>query len=207
MMFFENLANNVTVAGLTTSQAFKMSMGVSTMGIVGNISSWFLCNSVGRRRSFIPGIVVMTIILFLIGILDVVPNYGSSEQWGQAVLTVIYNFFYFMCVGGMVYIIFAEVPSSRLRSRTVGLTIMCTNVLSIIINIIIPYMLNPTDGNWRGKTGFFFGALAAICVVWAYLCVPETKGRTFEELDIMFERKVNIRAFGKYTVDVAEVQL
>ena len=184
-----------------------MSMGVSTMGIIGNISSWFLCNSVGRRRSFFVGIAVMTIILFLIGILDVVPNYSAREQWGQAVLTVIYNFFYFMCVGGMVYIIFSEVSAARLRSRTVGLTIMCTNVLSIIINIIIPYMLNPNDGNWRGKTGFFFGALAALCMVWAFLCVPETKGRTFEELDIMFQRKVSTRAFRGYEVDVSEVQI
>jgi len=52
----------------------------------------------------------------------------------------------------------------------------------------------------RGKLGFFFGSLALACLCWSYLRVPETKGRTFEELDIMFERGVKTREFKNYVV-------
>lgn len=34
-------------------------------------------------------------------------------------------------------------------------------------------MINPDQANMRGKLGFFFGGLAALCLVWSYFRVPE----------------------------------
>lgn len=53
----------------------------------------------------------------------------------------------------------------------------------------------------RGKLGFFFGGLGAICWVWVYFRVPETGGRTYEELDTMFERNVKTKDFKRYVVE------
>jgi MFS transporter, SP family, general alpha glucoside:H+ symporter len=55
----------------------------------------------------------------------------------------------------------------------------------------------------QGKLGFFFGGLAALCYVWAYFRVPETQGRTYEELDLLFSKKVPARKFKGYEVDIA----
>ena len=52
----------------------------------------------------------------------------------------------------------------------------------------------------RGKLGFFFGSLATICWFWVFFRVPETSNRTYEELDVMFERGVKTREFKKYVV-------
>jgi SP family general alpha glucoside:H+ symporter-like MFS transporter len=40
--------------------------------------------------------------------------------------------------------------------------------------------------------------------VWVIFRMPETKGRTFEELDLMFAAKVSTRKFAKYKVDAYE---
>jgi SP family general alpha glucoside:H+ symporter-like MFS transporter len=37
--------------------------------------------------------------------------------------------------------------------------------------------------------------------VWAYFRLPEPKGRTYEEWDILFEKKVSVRKFAKANVD------
>jgi SP family general alpha glucoside:H+ symporter-like MFS transporter len=37
-----------------------------------------------------------------------------------------------------------------------------------------------------------------ICFVWAWFRVPETKGRTYKELDLMFAEGVRTREFKKY---------
>jgi len=50
-------------------------------------------------------------------------------------------------------------------------------------------------------TGFFFGGLAALSLVWSYFRVPETKGRTYAELDVMFERGVRTREFKNYKLE------
>lgn len=43
----------------------------------------------------------------------------------------------------------------------------------------------------------------AMILVWAFFRVPETKDRTFGEVDILFDHGVNARKFRKVEVDVA----
>lgn len=102
----------------------------------------------------------------------------------------------------MSYIIFAEISSTALRSRTIGLMITFINVISTVIKIIIPYMSNPDNGSWRGKTGFFFGGFGFLSVIWSYFCLSETTRRTFEELDILFHQRVPARQFASHNVDI-----
>jgi SP family general alpha glucoside:H+ symporter-like MFS transporter len=40
--------------------------------------------------------------------------------------------------------------------------------------------------------------------VYTYFRIPEPRGRTFAELDLLFERKVSARKFAKTAVDVFE---
>ncbi len=63
-------------------------------------------------------------------------------------------------------------------------------------------MLNAQQANWGLKTGFFFGATGAVATVVAYFTVPETKGRTYAELDELFEENVPTRKFGQYKTKV-----
>ena len=59
-------------------------------------------------------------------------------------------------------------------------------------------MLNPTAGNWKGKTAFFWGGCAFVFFIWTFFRLPETKNRTYGELDILFSQKVKARDFAKY---------
>jgi len=38
-------------------------------------------------------------------------------------------------------------------------------------------------------------------MIWCYFRVPEMKGRTYEELDLMFARGVRTREFGDYKIE------
>jgi len=49
--------------------------------------------------------------------------------------------------------------------------------------------------------GFFWAATAFIIMVWTFFRLPEVKGRTYEELDILFEDRVSARKFSKTHVD------
>ena len=40
-------------------------------------------------------------------------------------------------------------------------------------------------------------------LVWAFFRLPETKGRTFAEIDILFKNGVSARKFSKTKVDLA----
>lgn len=75
------------------------------------------------------------------------------------------------------------------------------------------YQLNPTAWGWGGYTGFFWAGSGALCAVWVWFRLPETKGRSFRELgkcqldcniltaDILFERGVPARKFASTYID------
>jgi SP family general alpha glucoside:H+ symporter-like MFS transporter len=71
----------------------------------------------------------------------------------------------------------------------------------IFNNIVVPRMLSPTDWNWAGTTGFFYAGLTALLIIFMWFMLPETKARTFAELDMLFENKVPARRFAKTNVD------
>lgn len=94
-----------------------------------------------------------------------------------------------------------EVSSTRLRSKTIALA-RGTYLLGNIVNAAVaPYILNPTAGNWKGKTGFLTAGLTLLSLIWAYFRLPETGQRTFEELDILFaEKHITARTFKKAVI-------
>lgn len=59
--------------------------------------------------------------------------------------------------------------------------------------------------NLRGYTGFVWGGCATIMFCWAFFRLPETKDRTFEELDVLFAQKTPSRKFAKTEVDAFNV--
>lgn len=75
------------------------------------------------------------------------------------------------------------------------------NVASIVTNIITPRMLNPTAWAWGARAGFFYAGTGALVATWSYFRLPEPKGRTYAELDVLFERGVSARKFASTVVD------
>jgi SP family general alpha glucoside:H+ symporter-like MFS transporter len=162
------------------------------------ICSWFLINRVGRRSTTLVGTSALTVLLFLIGILDIVPaaRAGSTGPvYGQVACIIIFAFVYLISIGPIGFALFAEISSSRLRSRTVGLGIVVQNVFGVLMNIVVPLLINPDAAHLGGKIGFIFGGTALVSVIWVYFRVPETAHRTFEELDWLFEKGVPARKF------------
>ncbi|KAH8691181.1 putative MFS transporter [Talaromyces proteolyticus] len=184
-------------AGLDASDAFNMGVGNTAMGFVGTCLSWPLMSHFGRRTIYNYGMLLMTIILFVIGFLDLRSGM-SAITWAQASLMDIWTFIYQMTVGPICFVIISEVSSTRLRGRTIAITTAVQALASIVFTIAMPYMLSTDQANWHGKAGFLFGAVSLVCLVWCWFRIPESRGRTFEELDILFERKVPARKFAQY---------
>lgn len=114
----------------------------------------------------------------------------------------------------MGYAIFGETSSTRLRTKSIALARILYALVSIVGSIVTPYvslppclyryMLNPGEGNWKGKAAFLSGGISLCCFAWGFFRLPECKGRTYEEIDILFERKVPARQFKGYKVDAYE---
>ncbi|KAI1780363.1 putative maltose permease [Hypoxylon cercidicola] len=192
-------------AGLPTGDAFNMGIGFLAVGWVGTVISWFFIARFGRRRIFNIGLLVLIILMFIIGILDSIPGRPSGVAWAESALMLIWNGAYDLTVGPITFVILGECSATRVRSKTIAVATAVQAVFGIAMTVAIPYMINPAEANMQGKLGYFYGGLGVLCLIWGYFRIPETKGRTYEELDILFERRIPARQFKGYQVDVAAI--
>ncbi|KAF2792111.1 sugar transporter [Melanomma pulvis-pyrius CBS 109.77] len=182
-------------AGLATSNSFNMSLGQYGLGFLGTLLSWVLMTFFGRRTLYVGGLAILNVLLFTIGFISLAGENNTAASWATGSMLLVYTFFYDSTVGPVCYSLVSELSSTRLRSKTIVLSRNLYNLLSIVNGVIIPYMLNPEAWHWRGKAGFFWGSLCFLCVVWSYFRLPEPKGRTFGELDVLFESRISARKF------------
>jgi len=186
-------------AGLSDSNAFSMSLGQYAIGGVGVFIAWALIPRVGRRTLYVYGDLAMVILLVIIGSLGTIHQGNIGAQWGIGAMLLIFAATYNCTIGPVCYAIVAEIPSTRLRQKTVVLARDFYILASIVGNILTPRMLNPGAWNWGAKSGFFYAGTCFCCFLWAFFRLPEPKGRTYAELDVLFEKRVSARQF-KHTV-------
>ena len=97
--------------------------------------------------------------MFLIAILDCVPNYENRPGviWAQSTIMVIWNGIYDLTIGPVCFVLICEVSATKVRARTIAVATAVQAVCGIAMTVAIPYMINPDQANMRGKLGFFFG--------------------------------------------------
>ena len=193
-------------AGISESNSFTLGIVQYAIGFVGTLISWVLMmKDFGRRKIYLYGIVIIAINFLIMGFVSLAPESNLAVKWVVAVMLFLAVFFYDISVGPVAFALISEISSTRLRAKTIGLSRNLFHVWSIVNSIIYPYMLNSTAGNWKGKVGFFQAGLNVVAFIWAFFRLPEPAGRTYEELNIMFIRRVKARDFKDYQIDTLDV--
>lgn len=203
------------LAGLSADDAFSMNIGVNAIGFLGACAAWWFLQFLGRRRAYIWGCAALAGLQGLIGILDLIPGPAvgmgtSPSSWGQSALTVACNLVYDVTVGPYCFVLLSEVSSARLRGMNIGLATVIYQVTAIVLALVVPYLINEDQAALGGKIGFLFAGIGGLCVLYCFFCLPETKDRTFEELDHMFVAGLPSRKFKEFEIsqegDVTNVQ-
>ncbi|KAJ5897135.1 uncharacterized protein N7473_006534 [Penicillium subrubescens] len=184
----------------SSDQSFDFGLGVNAIGWCGTVCSWFVMQRVGRRKLFVTGLGIMFTVLMLVGFLGIPSHTTPGLSYSSAALLLVFVFTYDLTVGPVTYCLISEIPSTRLRIKSAVLARNCYNIASIIANFLNPPILNPTAWNLKGKGGFIWAPFCMICLVWSFFRLPEPKGRTASELDILFEKKISARKFSKFEV-------
>jgi len=74
-----------------------------------------------------------------------------------------------------------------------------TNIFfNFLVNFTIPYLLNAPYAALDSKVGFISGGFSFLSIFLVYFFVPECRGRSLEEIDMVFHEGVSIRQFASY---------
>ena len=177
--------------GLDYSMQLIMSGILNVTQLVGVFSSLWTMDRFGRRPLLLSGSLLMTISHVLIAIL--VGKYSHdwtahrSAGWTSVVFLLFYMLSFGASWGPVPWALPAEIFPSSLRAKGVALS-TCSNWLNnFIVGLITPPLVQ--------NTGFgaytFFAIFCLLSLVWTQLFVPETRGRTLEQMDHVFKNTVS----------------
>jgi SP family general alpha glucoside:H+ symporter-like MFS transporter len=193
-------------AGLDPSKAYDFALGQYGINMVGVFGAWLLMSlGIGRRSLYLYGLCGLCAMLFILGFLGLVPEAHKKEaSLATGSIMLVWALFYQLSVGTVCYSLVAELSTRRLQIKTVVLGRNCYNIVGIVCSVLTPYMLNPGSWDWGNYAGFFWAGICFFCIIYTYFRVPEPQGRSFAELDLLFERNISARKFATTNVDVFE---
>jgi hypothetical protein len=124
--------------------------------------------------------------LIIVG--GIVGGYGSSllshKAAGWACIAFIYiydvNFSYSFAPIG--WVLPSEIFNLGNRSKSISITTSATWMCNFIIGLVTPGMLRTLGFG----TYIFFAAWCLVALLFVFFIVPETKGKSLEEMDIVF---------------------
>ncbi|KAJ0345066.1 hypothetical protein KNSL1_008767 [Colletotrichum chrysophilum] len=196
----------VWVKSLGTLNPFDVTLGSSalTSGMI--ILCLFLTDRVGRRKILLLGSFIQAAALFTMAGLGVHTPIPTSYKSGMVGMLLLFGSGFGLGWGPLTYVVVTEIPALRLRDRSQRASSLVNIFMNFLVNFTLPYLLNKPYAGLQSKVGFIFGSIAVCSALFVFLCVPECKGRSLEEIDRMFHEGVPVRRFAehpKFEVEVA----
>ncbi|GHJ90283.1 hypothetical protein NliqN6_6685 [Naganishia liquefaciens] len=186
-------------AGMAVQASYDLNLALNAMFVVGTFVSWGLLTRFGRRTLYLSGLATMAVVLLIIGGMGFTDS--TTAKWVSGALLVFLNLAYNSTLGPVCYTLVAEISSTRLRAKTISLSRVAYQLMNIICGIIVPRQLSPAEWNWGPKSGLFWAGSAILTFCYVWLRVPETRNRSYGELDLLFENHIPAWRFSKTKVD------
>ncbi|KAF5373744.1 hypothetical protein D9758_000707 [Tetrapyrgos nigripes] len=180
-------------AGLA-NMAFTYSLINTAVSVVVCFMGMVMIEYLGRRPVLISGAFFQSLWLFLVA--GIGGSAGTPTRRHMMVAAfMLFNFSFSYSWAPLSYVVASEVGTGALREKTMAFSSMVNVVCAWLVSFTLPYLLNPPFANLQAKVGYIYGSIAAVAMIYAIFFVPETKGRSLEELDELFERKPSLPAW------------
>ncbi|KAH7367851.1 alpha-glucosides permease MPH2/3 [Plectosphaerella cucumerina] len=196
--------------GMDPVQAFNYNMGIQSVNIFATAIAICLMGRIGRRMFYLFGSSAIGGCMLVIGIMGFVAgNNRKSIAIPVAVFMIAVQCAFKISLGPTTYVIVGEMPSNRVRAQTIvlgrGIYVCC----GLVVQQINPRMLNDSSDAWNlgAKTGMVYFCLCFAWVIYIWFCLPETKNRSFADIDYLFKKKTSARKFSTAPIDLFEFNL
>ncbi|RTE75803.1 hypothetical protein BHE90_009732 [Fusarium euwallaceae] len=176
-----------------------------SLQLLGNIMSWPLVDRLGRRPLIVWGTAALAAVLLVIGGISTI-NKSKPVLSAVVAFMSIWGFLYQLTLGAVAYAVGGETPTPRLRQKTYSINVMSNTAASVVVTQLIPILINPGKANLGGKVAFVFFGPSCLLFISLWLTFPELKGRSYLEMEEMFQKGVPSRQFKSYVCKTEIIQ-
>jgi len=136
-----------------------------------------LIDKLGRKPLLIGGVIGMIVSLTSIAIAFYLKKY---EGYLILFLILTYIASFSASVGPVGWVLLSEIFPNKLRSKAMSISIVSLWLANFLLILVFPVILN----RFGGATAFlFFDAMCVLLLLFTIFRLPETKGKSLEELE------------------------
>ncbi|NDW10810.1 D-xylose transporter XylE [Dysgonomonas sp. 520] len=134
----------------------------------------------GRKPLLITGSIGMAIGMFAVSILAFNNIIGISTL----VFIIIYTASFMMSWGPICWVLISEIFPNKIRGQAVAIAVAAQWAANYFISSTYPAMMEFSGGMTYG----FYGLMAVLSALFVWKMVPETKGKTLEEMENVWKK-------------------
>lgn len=134
----------------------------------------------GRKPLLIVGSIGMAIGMIAISTLSFMKIIGISTL----VFIIVYTASFMMSWGPICWVLISEIFPNKIRGRAIAIAVAAQWAANYFISSTYPAMMEFSGG----MTYAFYGLMSIISAVFVWKMVPETKGKTLEEMEVLWKK-------------------
>ncbi|CAK7235466.1 high affinity glucose transporter [Sporothrix bragantina] len=210
-LVFSYLSYLFGLAGV--SNPFLVTVASSCILIGFLIIASLTIDKIGRRPLLLTTLSLIFLCNLFMGVVGTLAQrngnlFTESQSSAAVALSCIWVAAYAMGPAPMGYAFLADTATPVLRAKTTGIASAFTGLFALIFNYSTPLMISTQGAGWGIRVGYFYAPLSLITLVLTYFTIPETTGRSFQELDELFEARTSAKKFKSTltSVQIAERQ-
>lgn len=164
-------------AGLSADSAMLSTVIVGGGLVIGTLLSMWLIDKIGRRTLLIFGAAGMTMFHALIGWV-----FSAADPNGGLLLflVVCYVLTFAMSFGAVAYVVISEIFPTHVRGMAASVATFALWGGNFLVSQFFPVLVASIGSS---TTFFIFSGVSAVALIFVLTCVPETKGKTLEEIE------------------------
>jgi MFS transporter, SP family, arabinose:H+ symporter len=172
-----------TSAGIGTGTALDHSVIIGLVMLLVTVGSMFLVDRLGRRPIMLLAAAGMGLSLVFLGLMFA---QGSDKPTWLLLWVLTYVSSFSIGMGGIYWVVVSEIFPTRVRGAAMSLSVVFLWGGNYLVSQFFPAMLEAL----KGSVFYVFAAMCLICFGFIALFVPETKGKTLEQIETeLFARK------------------
>lgn len=173
-------------AGITSSKTqMVINLILSAWQFVIALTGSFLAERLGRRFLCLSSLGSCTVMFYIVGALTSAYGHTSYMPGVEGTVAAVFLFLgaYSFGLTPLTQMYPPEVLSYNIRATGMAMVTIANKACGIFVTMVFPYLFKSIG--W--KTYMVNASWNVLFVIWVYFCWVETKGRTLEEIDELFD--------------------
>lgn len=176
----------VQAAGISSaSGAILTTAGIGTVNVLMTIVSMWLIDRIGRRPLLLTGIAGMILTLGTLGWAFLSASPGGALAWLAVISIMVYVASFAISLGPIFWLLIAEIYPLKVRSSTEGIAATFNWGSNLLVSLTFLSLLGAIGAT---RTFWLYGLCAIGAWFFSFYMVPETKGRTLEEIEAFWRK-------------------